>query len=134
MGACCHVAWGSRGRKDQSGMTRWGVDGVGPALRSYRLLGEFARDLGRLAVPTLPRRILDTVPTRLPLDIRRRFLHRFRHNIFRRWCRWLRRLLVLHCLYRSLVYRLFHVRVVVVAGVGCCRLLVSGCWLLAVGC
>jgi len=122
MDACCHVAWGNHGKRDHSGMKMWDVDDIGPALRSYSLLGEFARDLGRLAVPTLPRRILGTVPTRLPRDIplvRNRFLRRFRHNIFRRWCRWLRRLLVLHCLCRSLVCRLFHVRVVAVAGVGC---------------
>ena len=95
MDACCHVAWGNRGKRDHSGMKMWVVVGIGPALRSCSLLQEFARDLGRLVVPTLPRRILDTVPTRLPRDIplvRNRFLHRFRHNIFRRWCRWLRRL------------------------------------------
>jgi len=109
MGACCHVAWGSRGRKDQSGMKMWGVDGVGPALRSYRLLGEFARDLGRLAVPTLPRRIQGRVPTLLPRDIRHGTLVRsrdpqnLRHRLPPRWYRWLHRSLLLRCLCRSLV-------------------------------
>ena len=93
MDACCHVAWGNRGKRDHSGMKMWDVDGIGPALRSYSLLGEFARDLGRLAVPTLPRRILGTVPTRLPRDFPRSTLVRdilrnLRCRLFRQWFRW----------------------------------------------
>jgi hypothetical protein len=41
----------------------WDVAGIGPALRRYSLLLEFARDLGRIAVPTHPRWILGPVPT-----------------------------------------------------------------------
>ena len=47
----------------------WDVAGIGSALRRYSLLLEFARDLGRIAVPTHPRWILGPVPTRRLRDM-----------------------------------------------------------------